>query len=133
LAAGPGQLTPDVPHILRVLLVEDHRIFRKSLAERLREEPDIEIVGEAGDGEEAVRAAERLHPDVVVMDVTIPKLNGIEATERITHATPSIRVIAYTMHSASDMSASMRGAGAVEFVCKDEPFTTLLTAIRSGV
>ena len=83
--------------VLRVLLADDHRMLRDALRRSL-EEVGINVVGEAGDGEEAVRMAEQLQPDVVLMDVTMPDVSGIEATRRIRDRFPSIRVVVLTMH-----------------------------------
>ena len=117
---------------IRVLLADDHPILRDGLATVLDEEPDIEVVGQAGDGQEAVELARKLHPDVVIMDITMPRLNGIEATQRIVEEFPSIRVIGLSTHKAADVATVMADAGAVGFVAKGEPAEVLLDAIRNG-
>ncbi len=82
------QLDAELPHPIRVLLVEDHDMTRKGLLKLLTKYDDLEIVGEAGDGVEAIALAERLMPDVIIMDVNMPKLNGIEATRQIIRTSP---------------------------------------------
>lgn len=114
---------------IRVLLADDHPILRKGLADVLADQERIELVGEASDGEEVVRLARRLRPDVVVMDVTMPRLNGIEATRRIISELPQVRVIGLSMHERSDMAAAMREAGAVDYLCKSHPTEELVETI----
>jgi DNA-binding NarL/FixJ family response regulator len=116
---------------IRVLLADDHTMMREGLALLLRQEPDIEMVGEAFDGEGAVELAGRLRPDVVVMDVTMPRLNGIEATRRIVAELAGVSVIALSMHEEADMAAAMRAAGASDYVTKDSPPDVLVAAIRA--
>ena len=116
---------------IRVLLADDHEILREGLAELLRTEPDIEVVGEAADGQIAIELARRTAPDVIVMDVTMPRLNGVEATRRITAEMPHVRVIGLSMHSREDMSRAMREAGAAAYLTKGGPSDLLLTAIRA--
>ena len=96
----------------RVLVVDDHAIVRQGLRAILDAEPDIEVVGEAADGREAVRKALTLLPDVVVMDVSMPRMNGLEATARIVKESPGIRVVALTMHSSEEYVYSLLKAGA---------------------
>jgi DNA-binding NarL/FixJ family response regulator len=118
------------PSSIRVLLADDHRIFREGLVELLEEQPDIELVGEAADGEEAVALALQNRPDVVLMDVTMPRLDGLGATRRITAALPQVRVIGLSMHAEDDMAAAMLAAGAVAYVAKGGASESLLDAIR---
>ncbi|HVW01207.1 MAG TPA: response regulator, partial [Planctomycetaceae bacterium] len=115
---------------IRVLLADDHDILRSSLASLLRSESDIEVVGEACDGVAALEMADALVPDVVLMDITMPRLNGIEATRRIVHDHPTTRVVALSMHAPADLSESMRDAGAIKYVSKSAPISDLLNAIR---
>jgi DNA-binding NarL/FixJ family response regulator len=92
---------------------------------------DMEIVAEAGNGREAVEAAEKLRPDVVVMDVAMPELNGIEATRRITEASPHTRVLALSMHKDSVYVREILRAGARGYLLKDSPAGELLSAVRA--
>lgn len=114
---------------LRVLLADDHPIVRKGLVDLLAEHPELELVGEACDGQEAVDMALQTRPDVVMMDVTMPRLSGIEATRRITSALPEARVIGLSIHEEQDMAAAMNQAGAVAYLGKDVPPDALTTTI----
>lgn len=115
---------------IRILLADDHRILRLALATILRDEQDLEVVGEAGDGQEAVELAARCHPDVILMDVTMPRLSGIEATRQITAAWPRVRVIGLSMHEEDGMAAQMRAAGAIAYLTKGGSAEELLDTIR---
>jgi PAS domain S-box-containing protein len=116
---------------IRVLLADDHKIVRQGLIQLLQGEPDIEVVGEAGDGKVAIEAVRLTHPDVVVMDVSMPLMNGIEATRRILAEYPEVRVVGLSMHDEEDLAAVMREAGAVAFVTKGGPSENLVAAIRN--
>lgn len=115
---------------VRVLLADDHEILREGLASLLWEEPDIELVGQAGDGLAAVEMALRTRPDVVLMDITMPRMNGIDATRRITTELPGVRVIGLSMHEKQDMAEAMREAGAEAYLPKGGSSETLIAAIR---
>jgi two-component system NarL family response regulator len=117
---------------LRVLLVDDHRMFREALRAMLERMPDIEVVGEAGDGLEALELAEQTRPHVVCMDVRMPGLNGVEATRRLLAAQPAARVIGLSSYSDSHLIQEMLNAGATGYVTKDEAGVDLLRAIRAG-
>jgi CheY-like chemotaxis protein len=114
---------------IRVLLVDDHAMFRKGLLKLLERYQDLEIVGEANDGEEAVVLAARLMPDVVIMDNNMPKLNGIEATRQIRRALPAIQVIGLSMHDGKEIRAAMLEAGAVDYLQKTGAVKELYQAI----
>ena len=116
----------------RILLVDDHRIIRTALAAALQSMPDCDIVGEAADGEEAVEAALRLCPDVIVMDISMPKLDGIEATRRIVPRLPGVRVIGLSMHESREIRERMLSAGAVAYIPKGGDLSLLITAIRDA-
>ena len=115
---------------LRVLLVDDHQIMREGLAALLGEQQDMEIVGQAGDGREAVDLVSLLEPDVVVMDVTMPGMAGDEATRQIKRLRPKARIVALSILEATQMSERMRKAGADAYLVKTAPSEQLLAAIR---
>jgi PAS domain S-box-containing protein len=115
---------------IRLLLVDDHRIVRQGLARLLCTESDIELVGEAGDGQEAVELANRLRPDVIVMDVSMPRMDGIHATRHILQSHPGARIIGLSMHEQGDMAQAMLDAGAAAYLTKGGPSETLFAAIR---
>jgi PAS domain S-box-containing protein len=115
---------------LRVLLADDHKIVREGMASLLQEEANILVVGQAANGREAVDLADRLRPDVVVIDVAMPLINGDEATRQIKTHLPQTRVIALSMHEESDMVERMHRAGAESYVLKTAPSEELLAAIR---
>jgi PAS domain S-box-containing protein len=115
---------------LRVLLVDDHKVVREGLAALLNEQADLEVVGQAGNGREAVDLACRLGPDVVVMDVAMPLMAGDEATRQIKSQLPGVRVVALSMFEEADMAEAMRQAGAEAYLLKTGPSDKLLSAIR---
>ena len=116
---------------IRVLLADDHAVLRAGMTSLLNDEPDIEVVGEACDGQMAVELALDLQPDVILMDVTMPRLNGIEATRRIIARLPYARIIGLSMHEQESMGAAMRNAGAKAYLTKDGRCETLMEAIRA--
>ncbi len=115
---------------LRLLLADDHEIVRQGLVSLLVEEPSVEIVGEAANGREAVNLADRLKPDVVIMDVAMPLMDGYEATRQIKANLPEIRVVALSMYNEPEAMENMKRAGAEGYVLKTAPFDELLAAIR---
>ena len=115
---------------IRLLLVDDHMIIRKGLAGLLSQEPDLEIVAEASDGEQAVELARQLRPDAVIMDVVMPRMNGIEATRIITSELPETRVIGLSMYVEADRAEAMREAGAIDYLTKGGHLDELVAAIR---
>lgn len=116
--------------MIRILLADDHALVRQGFRMILAAQPDMQIVGEAGNGREAVELAEKLQPDVVVMDVTMPELNGIEATRRLTTVAPRARVLALSMHKDSVYVREILRAGARGYLLKDSVDADLLVAVR---
>ena len=116
---------------IRVLLAEDHTIVRKGIRALLDAEPDIDVVGEAENGREAVTKAEALQPDMVIMDHTMPLLNGLEATRQIRRQQPAIRVLILTMHTNEAYVFQFLQAGAAGYLVKQTAPTDLVTAIRA--
>src|SRR4030081_2246614 len=117
--------------MIRVLLADDHAMVRQGFRLILAAQPDMEIIGEAGNGREAVELAEKLHPDVVVMDVAMPDLNGIEATRRLAASSPRTRVLALSMHKDSVYVREILRAGARGYLLKDSIDSDLLAAVRA--
>ncbi len=117
--------------MINVLLADDHIMVRKGFRLILETQPDIRIVGEASNGREAVELAESLQPDVIVVDVAMPELNGIEATRRIITAAPRARVLALSMHKDSVYVREILRAGARGYLLKDAVDSDLLNAVRS--
>ena len=115
----------------RVLLADDHKILRQGLRTLLEQEEDIDVVGEADNGRASVKLAGELAPDVVIMDVAMPDLNGIDATRRITEADPGARVLALSMHSDGPYVKGMLQAGARGYILKDCASEELTRAIRT--
>ena len=116
---------------IRVLLADDHVIVRSGVRLLLDREPDMTVVGEAADGRSAVQLAVELNPDVVVMDVAMPNLNGIEATRQIAAANPDIALIILSMHSDEGYLLRALKAGARGYVLKDAPEGELISSIRA--
>lgn len=116
---------------IRVLLVEDHTIVRKGLRYLLEAQEAIEVIGEAEDGREAVEKAARLRPDVVLMDIAMPGLNGLEATRQIKTRFPEIKVLVLSMHTAEEYVLQVLGAGASGYVVKKAALAELILAIRA--
>ena len=116
---------------IRILLADDHAVVRQGFRMILAGQPDMEIVGEAGNGREAVELSEKLQPDVVVMDVAMPELNGIEATRRLATSAPRARVLALSMHKDSVYVREILRAGARGYLLKDAIDSDLLAAVRA--
>lgn len=116
---------------IRLLLVDDHEVVLEGIRNLLADLDDIEVVGSASDGRAAVRMAEELTPDVVVMDVGLPELNGMEATRRITSRVPGIGVIALSMRINARFVTEMLGAGVTTYLHKSCNIEELIQAIRT--
>ena len=119
------------PGKIRVLLAEDHHTVREGVRFILASQPDIECVGEASDGRAAVRFAQELRPDVVLMDVSMPEMNGLKATERLSDICPGVRVVALTRHTDRAYMQQLLQAGAAGYVLKQSDPSVLLQAVRS--
>jgi DNA-binding NarL/FixJ family response regulator len=118
---------------MKVLLADDHRIVREGLRSLLESQPDLQVVAEASDGRQAVEMARDLSPDVVVMDVAMPQLNGIEATRQLAGEERGMKIVALSMHSDRRFVSEALKAGASGYVLKDGAFEELISAIRSVV
>jgi len=117
---------------ISVLLAEDHTIVRKGLRSLLDKEIGIEVIGEAEDGREAIRKAEELHPDVVVMDIAMPGLNGLEATRQIKKRFPGMKIIILTVHNNEEYVLQTLQAGASGYLVKKAAPSDLISAIRAA-
>ncbi|HEX9680818.1 MAG TPA: response regulator transcription factor [Anaerolineales bacterium] len=121
-----------MPHTpIRVLVADDHRLFRDGLRALLNSAPDLELVGEAGDGEEVVAQAAVLQPDVILMDLQLPGINGVEATRRILHSQPRVNVLVLTMFEDTDTVLAAMRAGARGYILKDTDEEALLRSVRA--
>lgn len=116
---------------IRVLVADDHTIVRQGLVGILEASPEIEVVGEAADGHEAVEKSLEARPDVAVLDVSMPRLNGIEAARRIHEALPTTRILVLTMHDDEEYVLKMVRAGASGYLLKDSAASELIAAIKS--
>jgi len=115
---------------VRIAIVDDAPVFRKSLRSALERQPGLEIVAEAEDGRRAIQLAESARPDVILMDLSMPVLNGIDATRVITASHPDIRVIILSMHASENVSDEAAAAGACRCLAKERTLTEILRSIR---
>jgi len=116
---------------IKILLAEDHAVVRESIHESLSREPEFNVVGEARDGEEAVSLAQKLVPDVILMDISMPVLNGIEATRRIKLLQPSVAILILTAYDDEQYIFSVLSAGAAGYLLKDVGMQELVEAIKT--
>jgi DNA-binding NarL/FixJ family response regulator len=118
---------------IKIILADDHKIVRDGLRALLEKHSGMEVVAEASDGRTVIKLARKLLPDIIVMDITMPDLNGIEATRQIVDELPSVKVVALSVHSDKRFVAGMLKAGAAGYLLKDCAFEELAGAIRSVV
>ncbi len=116
---------------IKILLAEDHAVVRESIREALTREPEFTIVGEASNGDEAVDLARKLKPDVILMDVAMPKLNGIEATRQIKSFHPTVSILVLTAYDDEQYIFSVLSAGAAGYLLKDVGVSDLVEAIKT--
>ena len=116
---------------IRILLADDHILVRQGTRELLEQERDLEVVGEAGDGEEAVRLVSTKCPDVAIVDIAMPKLNGIEATKQIKMLHPATAILVLTAYDDDEYIFALLEAGAAGYLLKDVPISELIKAIRA--
>ena len=117
---------------ITVVVVDDHDVFRRGLVRLLSDEPDIEVIGEAPDGELAVRVATQLLPDVVIMDLNLPEMNGIEATRRVVAKAPQVRVMVLTISIDEHDVVEAILAGARGYLVKDSSIEDIISGVRSA-
>ncbi len=118
-------------HKIRILIADDHTILRQGIRSLLEREPDIQVIGEAEDGHTAIKLAGELQPDVVLMDISMPLLNGLEATRQIRRDSPSVKVLILSMYDNEDYIRQSLSAGAMGYILKDADVNELLAAIRA--
>ena len=123
----------DTPDRITVMLADDHPLLRQALRAVLEKQPDFEIIAEVGDGEEAVRLATKLVPDVVIMDISMPKLNGLEATRQIKTECPDVAVLVLTVHDDSEHVLGILEAGAAGYLTKGVFGNEVIHAVRGIV
>ncbi len=116
---------------MRILIVDDHAIVREGLRTLLEAQPDIEVVGEATDGEEAVNKTQEIQPDIVLMDITMPGMNGLEATRQIKQKNPDAKILVLTMHEGDEYFFKFLDAGASGYFIKGGSSTELISALRA--
>ncbi len=126
----PNPKTPHASRPIRVLLVDDHTMVREGLRNMLDFYPDVDVIGEARNGQEALAAVEALQPSVVVMDITMPTMNGIDATAEITSRFPGTIVIGLSVQAGPAYEEAMRDAGAAMLLTKEAALDDLYRAIR---
>jgi DNA-binding NarL/FixJ family response regulator len=115
---------------IRILVVDDHAVVREGFIGLLNRQPGFEVVGEAADGSQAVEQAEALQPDVIIMDVDMPMLNGVEATRRIKQCHPEVAIVGISLHEEENVARAMIQAGAEAYVSKHAPAKDLVEAVR---
>lgn len=116
---------------MRILLVDDHEIMREGMCALLKKRPDAEVVGQAADGRAAIKMVQELRPDVVIMDIGMPNLNGIEATRQMLTDNPHIKVMALSTHSDGSIVAKMIKAGATGYMLKESAFAELMDGLNA--
>jgi len=117
--------------MIRILIVDDHKATREEMRSLIEREPDMLVVAEAGTGEAGVDQARAQHPDIVVMDILLPGMNGIEATRKILAAQPGIRVLALSNHFGESLEQAILDAGGTGYVRKSQAFEELIPALRA--
>jgi NarL family two-component system response regulator LiaR len=118
------------PERIRVIIAEDHAVVREGTRQLLEREPDLEVVGEAGDGAQAVDLVKRLHPDVAIMDISMPVMTGIEATKQIKAIHPNTAVLILSAYDDDQYVFALLEAGAAGYLLKDVPFAEVVRAVR---
>ena len=120
-----------MPHLLRILVVDDHEMVRRGICALLRAEPDFEVICEAADGIEAVERAEKLQPDVIVLDISMPGMNGLEAARRIRRGSPLSKIVFLSQHDTIETIREAFRAGGYGYVAKSDAAHDLISAVRS--
>jgi DNA-binding NarL/FixJ family response regulator len=122
-----------MPSSIRVLVVDDYEPFRRVVCSRLESRPDLEVIGEASDGLEAVEKAQALKPDLILLDIGLPSLNGIEAAQRISRLIPTATILFVSQISDADVVQEALSSGAIGYVWKQDAGTDLLPGVESAL
>ena len=117
--------------MIRVLLADDHTLMRRGIRDLLEADPEIQVTGEAGDGREAIRLAQTLKPDVMIIDLAMPELNGLEAIRHIRRDVPEIELLVFSMHDSEELIREVFAAGARGYVLKSDASLYLVEALKS--
>jgi DNA-binding NarL/FixJ family response regulator len=117
---------------MNILLVDDHAETREELLSLIAEQKDLAVIGQAGGGKEAVRRAREMRPALIIMDISMPDMNGIEATRAIRASDPDVLILALSNHTGSDLVKATLDAGAAGYVRKDQAYEELIPAIRAA-
>lgn len=129
----PGQSSSDSEHAIRIMLVDDHDMVRNGLRQMIEEKDGMMVIAEASNGKEAIELAQQTHPDVIIMDVNMPVMDGIEATQKIKNELPGIEVIGLSLHDSQEVLHNMEKAGSSAYLTKNEAFETLCDTIKAHV
>ncbi len=117
---------------IKLFVCDDHTLFREGVKAIFRNDPAVEVVGQAANGKEAVRRIKQAHPNVVLMDISMPDMNGFEATQRIVQSSKKIKVLMLTMYDEDDVIVRSLEAGASGYILKDAPFAQLRCAVQKA-
>ena len=117
--------------MIRILLADDHALMRRGIRDLLETDSEIDVIGEAGDGREAVQLADRLKPDVMIMDLAMPELNGLDAIRQIRKDVPEIELLVFSMHDSEELIREVFAAGARGYVLKSDVALYLIEAVKS--
>jgi len=131
IAADDPASTDALGRPARVLVADDHKLFREGIISLLSQEPDLTVIGDAADGEQALELARKLKPDILILDVSMPKLNGIQVAARVSREFPRTSIVGLSMHADRDMARAMRAAGATAYLTKGGSSESLLELLRS--
>ncbi len=118
-------------HFYKIILADDHALVRQGIRKIIEEDGNLKVVGEAGDGMELLEILKTIHPDLVIVDITMPRLRGLEATKRIKHLYPRVKVMVLSMHRSKEYLRQAVAAGVSGYVLKEDAGTALHTAIKA--
>jgi DNA-binding NarL/FixJ family response regulator len=116
--------------MIDILIVDDHKMLREALIDLLQPEPDFQVIGEAGNAEQAFKLAEKLSPDVILMDINLGEIDGMSVTRRILSKHPHIKVIGLSMHNEKSIIDAMYQAGAIAYLTKSAPSEEIIASVR---